>query len=534
MSDLYCGGQVYGGGGVFAQAFIVDRGVFRAVGANDEIKRAARAGDTLHDLGGAFVCAGLNDSHMHLLGLGSSLRAARLDEHTGSLRDMIDALKAFAAKRPPRGGAWVFGRGWNQDLFTDVRRMPSRYDLDAVSDAYPVAAVRCCGHCLVVNGAALKALGMSENAPDIAGGQIDVENGRFYDRAMDLVYDAMPAPGESELEAMLLSACAEMNACGVTSCQTDDYTVLRDVPRRAVNAAYRDLASRGELSLRVTQQCNIGDLPSLKTFVNEEWRRFPHDAAYRLGPLKLLCDGALGARTAYLSAPYADAPDTRGIALYDQQTLDGIVGFAHEAGLQIACHAIGDAGLDQVLNAYGKALKALPRDDHRHGIVHCQITRDDQLRRMIAMKLHIYAQSVFLDYDSRIVERRAGRALAETSYHWKTLLDGGLSVSDGTDCPVERPDALRGIQCAVTRAPLDGSGAPYLPDQRLTVAEALDGYTLRGAEASFEEAIKGRIAPGYLADFTVLKQSPFSVAPSRIKDIPVLETYLGGKNVYRA
>lgn len=207
---------------------------------------------------------------------------------------------------------------------------------------------------------------------------------------------------------------------------------------------------------------------------------------------------------------------------------------AHEHGMQIAVHAIGDACLDDVLCAYEKALKKHPRADHRHGIVHCQVTRREQLQKMIDRSLHIYAQSIFLDYDSRIVENRVGKSLAETSYHWKTLLRGGLTVSNGTDCPVEHPDPLRGITCAVTRAPLARPDAPYLPEQRFSVAEALDSYTLAGAKASFEEHVKGMIAPGMLADFSVLEKSPFSVPPASIQDIKVLETYLGGACVFHA
>ena len=152
---------------------------------------------------------------------------------------------------------------------------------------------------------------------------------------------------------------------------------------------------------------------------------------------------------------------------------------------------------------------------------------------MIDMKLHIYAQSIFIDYDANIVHARVGD-MADTSYCWKTLMKGGLSVSNGSDCPVEMPDVMLGIQCAVTRTSLHGNGEAYLPEQAFTVQEALDSFTIRAAEGSFEENIKGRIAPGMLADFTVLGKNPFDVSPDTIKDIPVLAAYLGGKQVYSA
>ena len=199
--------------------------------------------------------------------------------------------------------------------------------------------------------------------------------------------------------------------------------------------------------------------------------------------------------------------------------------------MQAAVHCIGDACLDMVLSAMEKALAEHPRQDHRHGIVHCQITRPDQLERMAKMGLHIYAQSIFLDYDIHIVRERAGDALADSSYSWKTLMDLGATVSNGSDCPVETPDVMGGIQCAVTRRDLKGFG-PYLPQEAFTVQEALDSFTKGSAWAAFREADLGRIEAGYEADFVVLGENPFTAEPSRLKDIPVRMTFLQGRKVY--
>ena len=211
--------------------------------------------------------------------------------------------------------------------------------------------------------------------------------------------------------------------------------------------------------------------------------------------------------------------------------MNEMVSYANAQGMQVAIHAIGDACLDRVLDAVELALSEHPRDNHRHGVVHCQITRPDQLERMCRLNMHIYAQSIFLDYDNHIVEARTGPELAASSYSWKTLMDGGLSVSNGSDCPVELPDVMRGIECAVTRCSMDGTG-PYLPQEAFTVREALDSFTIRGAEASFEESFKGRIAPGFLADFTVLDRNPFEAEPRSLHSIRVLSTWLGGRCVY--
>lgn len=200
--------------------------------------------------------------------------------------------------------------------------------------------------------------------------------------------------------------------------------------------------------------------------------------------------------------------------------------------MQVAVHCTGDACLDLVLNSMEKALAAHPRNDHRHGIVHCQITRPDQLEKIAELNLHVYAQSIFLDYDLHIVKERVGEELANSSYSWKTLIGKGVIVSNGSDCPVELPNVMGGIQCAVTRCDLKGNG-PYLLIEAFMVREALDSFTKEGAKASFEEALKGEIKPGMLADFVVLGKNPFEVDPSKLKDIPILSTYLGGKMVYR-
>ena len=533
MKSIYYNGRVYTGTLPFCEAFIVENGKFTHTGTSAELLKLACEGDERIDLQGAFVSAGFNDSHMHLLSLGLALTRAKLNEHTSSLEELVQHLIDFAAEHPNRAGGWIVGRGWNHDYFTDVSRMPNRYDLDRVSTEYPVVAVRCCGHSLVVNSKVIEMLGITADTPSPDGGSIGLENGepdgRFYDNAMDAVYAAIPDPTKEDIKNMMRAACRYLNACGITSCHTDDYST----PWRMVNEAYQELIASNELTVRVYEQSNFQSVEALREFVEAGFVTGAGTDLFKIGPLKLLGDGSLGARTAYLSRPYSDDASTCGIPVYTQELLDDMICFANAHSMQVAVHAIGDGCLDRVLSAYDKALAQHPREDHRHGIVHCQITRADQLQKMIDMKLHIYAQSIFIDYDANIVRARVGD-MAETSYNWKTLMDGGLSVSNGSDCPVEMPLALFGMQCAVTRASTHGNGEAYLPDQAFTVQEAIDSFTIRSAEGSFEENIKGRIEPGMLADFTVLGESPFDVQPDKIGNIPVLSTYLGGRKVYAA
>ena len=394
MKTAFFNGLVYTGTLPLAQAFLVEDSIFVAVGSDAEI--LALDCDEKIDLQGSFVCAGFNDSHMHLLNLGQALSAAPLNRHTYSLEDMISCLKQMT---PGRGG-WILGRGWNQDYFTDVSRMPNRWDLDRVSTEFPVCAVRACGHALCINSKALELLGIAADTQQPGGGQIVMENGQpngiFFDNAMDLVYGAIPNPDKEEIKNMIRAACRMLNSYGITSCQSDDFCVFQTLPWSVIHEAYHELEESGELTVRVYEQANFTALPALQEYVEAGNTTGTGSALFRVGPLKMLGDGALGARTAYLSHPYADDSGTRGLSVFTPDAFDSLIGYANGNGMQVAVHCIGDACLDLVLNSIEKALAANPRKDHRHGIVHCQITRPDQLERICQNNLHVYAQTIFL------------------------------------------------------------------------------------------------------------------------------------------
>ena len=536
MKTIYYNGRIYTGQLPFQEAFAVEGSRFLQVGDTEQLLRLAGEEDTLVDLGGHFVCAGFNDSHMHLLNFGQFLYGAQLAGHTSSLSELLSFLKDYLPAHPVCEGQWVTGRGWNHDYFSDTDRMPDRRDLDAVSADVPIVITRACGHCCVVNSCALALAGIDSDTPDPPGGTIGRENGqpdgRLYENAMDMLTGVLPVPGKETIKDMLRLGCAELNRYGVTSVQSDDYNVFPTVPFELVNEAYRELEESGELSVRVYEQSFFTTLDGLRHFVESGNITGTGSDMFRIGPLKMVGDGSLGSRTAHLSVPYRGGNGGRGYSLFSDEHMNAMVSYAHAHGMQVAIHAIGDACLDQVLNAMELALREHPRADHRHGVVHCQVSRLDQLERIRALHLHGYAQSIFLDYDNHIVNRLLPPALAQSSYSWKTLLESGVSVSNGSDCPVELPNVMEGIECAVTRQSLDGTG-PYLPHEAFSVQEALDSYTIHGAEASFDEHRKGRIREGYLADFVILGQDPFQCEPRQIHSIPILASYLNGICVYR-
>ena len=537
MRTLCINGRVFTGTGAACEAFAVEDGVITAVGTTDAILAMRAEGDEVADFGGKFVCAGFNDSHMHLLNYGNVMGQCQLGG-AGSLEDVQGRLRAYIEENRPERGAWVMGRGWNQDYFVPATGEPARDALDAVSTEHPICITRCCGHCLSVNSRALDVLGIDENTPCPDGGSIDRDadgrlTGIFRDTAMDIVYGGMAAADKDEIKRMLVRASHALSAVGVTSCQTDDLCALPGVHWRTVMQALCELRDEGALTVRVYEQSQLTTPEELRDFLAAGYNTGAGDAMLKVGPLKILGDGSLGARTAYMSKGYADAPDERGLALFTQAQMDALIGTAHAAGMQVAVHAIGDGILDIILNSYEKAFDENPRADHRSGVVHVQLTRPDQLERMARLGLHAYVQSVFLDYDTRIVHARAGEELAATSYAFHTMKTLGMHVSNGTDCPVEAPDPMRGVQCAVTRRPIDGSLPPYNPQEAMTVEEALLSYTAEGAYASFEEDVKGRIAPGMLADFVVLSDDPFGAEPGELAKIHAELTVLGGRVVYR-
>ncbi|MBQ1931371.1 MAG: amidohydrolase [Lachnospiraceae bacterium] len=569
MITLWTNGTIYTGHGHFAQAFAIKDDQFYAVGSLEQVQDICRAsGEPLftYDLDGRFVCPGFNDSHMHLLSLGRSLVEVHLGAHTSSKEEMIAHLKVALAARPDLANAtsdiaatkaytkstpWLCGRGWNQEYFQGDHSLPTRWDLDQVSTEVPIYLARACGHIAVVNSRAIELMGLTAATPQSADASYDVDEhgeptGILRENALSWATSLIPAPTKDEIKHMLKTACQLCNQYGITSVHSDDFDMWPQVSPQMILDCYGELIEEGKLTVRVIEQCLLPTREKLDNFLASGYSTgsticaptepepdpIPADQ-FRIGPLKLLLDGSLGANTAYLQEEYADAPGEKGMPLYTQEELNHMVLTAHQEGMQIAMHAIGDGAVQMGLDAYAKAQAAYPRQDARHGIVHCQLTTADQLEQFKEQGIHAYIQSIFLDADAPIVEKRVSPQLAATSYQAATYLDQGISLSNGSDAPVELPHVMAGIQCAVTRRSLHTPmEAPYLPKEALSVAQAIDSFTMGGAYASFEEQLKGQILPGMLADFVVLEEDPFQVPVEQLSKIQVNTTVLGGYPVY--
>ena len=487
--------------------------------------------DEVIDLKGKFVVPGFIDSHMHLLNFGQALLEVQLQDHTSSLQEMKQAVKDYIIQNKVEKGKWVKGRGWNHDYFSDENRFPDRYDLDEISMDHPIMVTRCCGHISVVNSKALELIKMPENYY-LEDGQIDLDEkgkptGVFRENAITLIEQAIPPVTKEEIKEMILTASHELNHYGITSCHSDDFKVF-PVDYKIVLAAFEEL--RNQLTVRVNEQSQLTK-EELKEFLANGYTTNVGDEIFKIGPLKMLGDGSLGAGTAYLKEPYEDAPAIRGIPIFTLEQFKEMIELAHSHHMAVAIHSIGDQTFENILTAYEYVINKYPDIQLRHGIIHCQITSNEQIKKFARLGLHAYIQSIFLDYDIHIVHKRVGKR-ADESYGFTSYLKEGSHVSNGSDCPVELPDVLKGMQCAITRKTVCDHMGPYRIEEACDLSQAIASFTSEGAYASYEEKIKGKIQKGMLADFVVLDKDLFKVVPDELSSVKILETYFNGEKVY--
>ncbi len=497
-----------------AEAIFVRKGKIVAVGSTGEIQGRADPDTQIVDVKGLTVVPGLVDCHVHMTGFGHSLREVDLRD-AGSIAEFKRRIRRFAQEHPDK--SWITGGRWDQERFAQ-RRYPTRRDVDEAVEDRPVCLMRVCGHIGVVNSKALQMAGITRDT-HIEGGSVDIDeatdelNGILRENALEPIWKIMPRRRGSELEEACLAACRKAVEAGLT-CVHWMVTSTSEIK------TLQRLCSEGRLPLRVRLGVDVSlmaELDDLGLLSGSD------DDMLRLGFVKILADGSLGARTAALKEPYADRPDTHGMMLFTQRKLNELVSKAHAVGLQLAVHAIGDRAIENVLKAYEKALEEKPRGDHRHRIEHCSVLNPRLIKRMKRSSLIASVQPHFIVSDFW-AEDRVGKARARWMFPFKTLMKEGLVVVSGSDCPVENISPILGLWAATARK--------SVPEEALTVEEALRTYTVNAACSSFEEQKRGSIEVGKLADFTVLSDDLFSVSPDRIRDVSVEMTIVGGRAVY--
>ena len=472
-------------------------------------------------LGGATVLPGLVDAHLHLRGVGLAGRELDLKD-AGSADDVVARVRAAAAGSAP--GAWIRGRGW------DHHRWPGgAWPAGGLDDLdHPVWLVRVDGHAVWANARALDLAGIDARTPDPPGGELVRDGdgrptGILVDNAIALAESRLPAPTAKEVRTDVL--------CGIGACLGSGLTGVHAMAvDRAELEALRALEAEGTLDLRVTCYVDGRDTD----LVDEVLSRppAPAEGLLRVAGVKVYADGALGSRGAALEADYADRPGHRGLLLVEPGALAAFTRRVSDAGWQLALHAIGDRGNRVVLDAIAAAGDGGAR---RHRVEHAQILGPDAPARMKALGAVASLQPTHCTSDMGWVEAALGPDRLAGAYAWKTVLDAGVPLALGSDAPVESEDPWTGIHAAVTRQ--DARGEPpggFRPGERLTVAEAIRGYTAGAAFAAHDGGRLGVLAPGRLADLTVADADPFAVAPGDLCRVRTLRTVVAGRTVFEA
>lgn len=488
---------------------------------------APPAASRVIDLKGKFAMPGFIDNHTHFTTggfqlLGVDLRPAK------SPQEFAGILRKHVAKVPK--GEWITGGDWDDQSYSPPE-LPRSVWIDSFTPDTPVFVRRYDGHMALANSLALSKAGITRDTKDPPGGTIvrdprsGVPTGVLKDAAMDLVYRVIPDPTEEQLTRAARAALADARRLGLTGVQDmSSYADLR---------VYQKLHEAGELTTRIYART---PLPRWQDVSRIGLRSGFGGDFLTVGSLKGFMDGSLGSTTAVFFQPYLDAPNTTG--LYNEmaiplEKMEKMIVEADRAGLQLSIHAIGDRAISDLLDMFERAERANGPRDRRFRIEHAQHMAAKDFERMARMKVIASVQPYHAIDDGRWAENRIGPERAKTTYPFKTFLDKGIPLAFGSDWFVAPLNPMLGVYAAVTRATLDGKRpGGWVPEQKITVAQALHAYTLGNAYAAFEEKVKGSITPGKLADIVVLSADPFTVAPEKLKDIQVEMTILGGKIVY--
>lgn len=498
-----------------------------AVGTSAEIRKLAGAATRIIDARGALVLPGFNDAHVHFIDGGSHLASVQLRD-AASPEEFAERIRGFASKTPK--GRWITGGDWDHERWPGAP-LPTRELIDKFTPDHPVFVNRLDGHMSLANSVALKLAGVTRETKDPDGGLIvrDPQTGEptgvLKDAAMSFVYAKIPDASFDEKLDAARAATEHAASLGVTSVQ--DMSAGNDV------GVLQTLAARGELKTRIYA---VSPLPQWERLARTGMRAVFGGDMLRVGGLKGFADGSLGSTTALLFEPYNDAPQTRGL-LGDEMFPEGEmlkrVEGADAAGLQVMIHAIGDSANDQILSIYERVARTNGARDRRFRIEHAQHLRPQDIARFGRGGVIASMQPYHAIDDGRWAEKRIGHERARTTYAFRTLLDTGAHLAFGTDWYVAPLNPLFGIYAAVTRRTLDDKNPQgWIPEQKITVEEAVSAYTVGSAYAEFAEQTKGTLTPGKLADIVILSQDIFRINPVEIQRTKVRITIMDGKVVY--
>jgi hypothetical protein len=533
-ADLVVYGRVWTGDSAkpWAGAVAVVGDTISAVGDSAEIALLAGPETKVLSNGSALVTPGFMDAHLHLLDGGMQLASLDLRD-AESPEAFTRRVKEYVTRLKP--GEWVLGGNWDHESWPGAP-LPQRGWIDSITPDNPVFLTRLDGHMAVANAAALRAGGVTRATPEVPGGTIVRDRrgeptGALKDEAMNLVFTRIPAPNEQQNDSALARALSHAASKGVTAVATMYGGAGSTAPWPGYQALRR-LHRAGRLTARVHV---YGDLADWKRVADSMPPSSDTNRWLRLMGVKGFVDGSLGSTTALFYQPYEDAPQSLGLFVTPEDSLRSWIGAADSAGLQVAVHAIGERANGLVLQIFDSVAQAHGARDRRFRIEHAQHIRREDIGRFGQLGVVASMQPLHLVDDGRWAQKRIGAGRVKTTYPFRSLLDQSAVLAFGSDWSVVSLEPLLGIFAAVTRRTVDGKNpGGWVPEQKITVEEALHAYTMGNAYGVFEEDRRGRLAPGYLADLVLLDRDLTRITPEEIEQAAVKATVVGGRVVYTA
>lgn len=508
----------------WTNACAIKDGKFIAVGETDLIQKFKGKNTEMIDLNGRLVLPGFNDAHIHFSDGGFYLSGINLRDAKDE-NEFVERIKNYAAKL--NKGEWILNGNWDHEAWPS-KKHPHKKLIDDVTKDNPVYVQRLDGHIALVNSLALKLAGITKDTPNPQGGEITKDpqtgepTGILKDAAQSLIGAVIPSPSKEQLKHAVGIAIHHANSLGVTSIQDNSSAADLEI--------YQELLKEGKLTLRINAwragylHIHFEKIGMSSNFGND---------MLRIGTMKVFVDGSMGAGTALFFEPYADDPATSGIPIYTENELNDAINAIDKAGLQIAAHAIGDKANTWILNAFEKAFQENGKRDARHRVEHAQVVLPDDVKRFHELGIIASIQPSHCIDDMRWAEKRIGNR-CQHAYLFNSFVKSGVKIAFGTDWTVEPLDPMLGLYAAVTREfPEGGPEGGWYPDEKISLEQAIEFYTLGSAYAEFQEDVKGSIRVGKLADLVVLDKNLFEIEPKTILDTKVDLTIVGGKIVFK-
>jgi len=506
----------------WAEAIAINGETIIHVGSSEEVRKMLADGTELIDAQGQMLVPGFNDAHVHFIDGGFGLSSVSLRD-AKTKQEFIDRIAAFVKTVPP--GNWILRGDWDHTNWGG--ELPQASWIDSVSAEHPVFVQRLDGHMGLANSAAMRLAKINPATADVEGGSIvrsknGMPDGIFKDNAMGLVGQYISDPSDELKDRALVAAMNYVAENGVTSVQSMGSWQDLEIYHRA--------AKKGTLKTRIYA---VVPLSSWKKLSEEVKKSGKGDSWLKIGGLKGFVDGSLGSHTAAFKKPFSDTPADSGFLVTPVKELYDQISAADKAGLQVMVHAIGDKAIEEQLNIFERVEKENGKRDRRFRIEHAQHIAPEDLSRFNTLNVIASMQPYHAIDDGRWAENVIGPERIKTTYAFKSLVDNNAVLAFGSDWFVAPPTPIEGIYAAVSRRTLDDKNpGGWVPEQKISVEQALKAYTYNSSYASFDESNKGILKKGYLADFVILDQNLFDIKPEAIRDVKVMKTFAGGKLVF--